>query len=150
VGTPGIGHNSEGACDAPIIDETRLANVLRVAQAQYNRASADKRNAAEVIRDETRAFRDKNAEVYSEITAIMESARDRLKDKLRALPNYAQAEAEKRAASAKMREALKTLKAHGVDTRAFKLALRMGEMDKIEREELFDSIDIYCKALRLW
>lgn len=133
-----------------IVNETEVANVLRVCQAEYNRAAADKREAAGVMRDEKRAFTKEHAAVAEEINAIMEAARERLKGKLRNKPAYSQAEADKSDAALRMRAVIKKLKDAGIDVAAFKQALKMGEMDVFERQEYFDSIDIYAKALRLW
>lgn len=133
-----------------IVNETEVANTLRVCQAEYNRAAADKREAAGVMRDEKRAFTKEHAAVAEEINAIMEAARERMKDKLRVKPAYSKAEADKSDAALRMRAVVKKLKDAGVDVAAFKQALKMGEMDRFEREEYFDNIDIYVKALRLW
>lgn len=147
MSTPGIGHNS--GC-AEIVNETEVANLLRVAKAEYNSAAADKREATGVMRDEKRAFQKANAAEYEAITAIMEAARERMKGKLRTLPTYSDAEEQKRDASIRMKAVVKKLKDAGVDVAAFKQALRMGDMDIYERQEYFDAIDIYCKALKLW
>lgn len=141
------GHNQ---CPGDVINETALANTLRVCQAEYNRAATDRREATAVMRDEKRAFQKVNAEVYAEINAIMESARERMKDKLRACPAYEQAEQDKKDAALRMKAVVKRLKGAGIDVAAFKQVLRMSELDRYEREEFFDAIDIYAKALRLW
>jgi uncharacterized protein (UPF0335 family) len=143
----GIGHNS-GYID--LSKESEIEKVVRVVKAEYNSAAAQKRDANGVMRDEKRAFQAENASVYEEINAIMESARDRMKTKLRNREAYQKAEDEKRDASIRMKAALKKLKAAGLDAAAFKQMLRMAEMDEEERKDYFDSIDLYCKVARLW
>jgi uncharacterized protein (UPF0335 family) len=133
-----------------LTNEAELEKVIRVAKAEYNSAADIKREAIATMRDEKRAFQKANAASYEEITAIMDAARDRLKGKLRLSDSYRKAEDEKRDASARMKAVVKMLKEKGIDVAAFKQMLRMAEMDEIERQEYFDSIDIYCKVSRLW
>lgn len=145
-----IGNNS-GSSESDIVNETRLANVLRVGQAEYNQAAQAKRHAAEKLRDERNDFKLEQAPVYEEIYAIMSAAKDRMTAKLRARDGYARAEEDKRDASLRMKAALKKLKDAGVDIHAFKIANKMGvEMDAVERQEFFDKVDMYAKGLRLW
>lgn len=148
MSTPGIGHNS-GAMNS-IDDEAELEKIIRPAKAQYNMAAAEKREATGVMRDEKRDFQKNNEEVYAEINAIMESARDRMKSKLRNRPSYQEAEERKRDASVRMKAAVKLLKENGVDVAAFKQALRMADMDEVERQEYFQAINTYCSVLHLW
>lgn len=132
------------------IDERALSNVLRVCQAEYNRAAADKREAIGVMRDEKRAFQKGHAEAYEAIQSILNAAREDLKGRLRNSESYARAEEDKRDAALRMKAVVKKLKSQGVDVPAFKQALKMAELDIVERQEHFDNIDIYCKVLRLW
>jgi uncharacterized protein (UPF0335 family) len=127
-----------------------IEKVIRVAKAEYNTAASIKREAAGTMRDVKRDFQKSNAAVYEEIDAIMSAARDRLKGKLRSLPDYQQAEDDKRDASQRMKAVVKLLKDRGIDVAAFKYALKLADMDQVEREEHFDNVDIYAKVLRCW
>lgn len=132
------------------INETEVANVVRVCMAEYNTAAMHRRDANATMRDEKRAFQKKNAEAYEAIQSVLESAREKLKEKLRAQESYAKAEDDKRDAALRMKAAVKKLKAAGIDPAAFKVMLKMADMDEVERTEWFDMVDILCKAARLW
>lgn len=127
-----------------------VEKVIRVAKAEYNMAASIKREAAGTMRDLKRGFQKSNAAVYDEIDAIMSAARDRLKGKLRSIPEYQQAEDDKRDAAQRMKATTKLLKDKGIDVPAFKFALKLAEMDQTEREDHFDNVDVYSKLLRLW
>jgi len=144
-----IGNNS-GAAATDIVNVTELEKVLRVCRAEYNSASMDKRHAAEKLRDLRNDFKVSQAEQYDTINAILTSAKEKLAEKLRGLNGYSAAEEAKRDASLRMKAALKKLKSCGADPQAFKIANKLGDMDPVEREEFFDAVDQYCKALRLW
>lgn len=133
-----------------LMSEAEIEKVIRVAKAEYNSAAEIKREATATMRDEKRAFQKEQASVYEEIDAIRVAAMDRMKGKLRSRPAYRQAEEDKRDASQRMKAVVKMLKDKGIDVAAFKEALKMAEMDEIERQDHFDAIDIYCKVLRLW
>jgi len=144
-----VGDNSGNTKPEPV-SVAQIENVVRVCQAEYNSASQDKRYAAQTMRDEKRAFRVEHASVYEEIDAIIHSARERMNGKLRARQAYAQAEDDKKDASLRMKAALKKLKDAGLDPAAYKIVNKMAEMSDVERDDFFDNIDIYAKALRLW
>lgn len=144
-----IGNNS-GAAATDIVNVTQLENVLRVCRAEYNQAAQSKRHANEKIRDLRNDFKLSQVEQYETINAILTSAREKLAMKLRGLEGYSEAEDDKRDASLRMKAALKKLKDAGGDPQAFKIMNKLGDMDAVEREEFFDRIDMYCKAMRLW
>lgn len=144
-----IGNNS-GAAATDIINLTELEKIIRVCRAEYNQGAQAKRHAAEKLRDLRNDFKVSQAEQFETINAILTSAKEKLAEKLRGLDGYAAAEEDKRDASLRMKSALKKLKAAGGDPQAFKIANKLGDMDPVEREEFFDAIDMYAKALRLW
>lgn len=141
--TPGIGHNSGNT-------ENVLEGALRVVKARYNAAMQDKRNAAAVIRDLKADFKLANAEQFEALNKAKQDAKDALHEALKQHPGFIEAEALKAEAAAAMKEAIKLAKEKGLDLGALRQVLRMDEMDVIEREEYFDRIDQYAKALRLW
>jgi BMFP domain-containing protein YqiC len=144
-----IGNNS-GTAATDIVNVSQLENVLRICRAEYNQAAQSKRHANEKIRDLRNDFKVSQAEQFETINAILTSAREKLAEKLRTLAGYVEAEEDKRDASLRMKAALKKLKDAGGDPQAFKIMNKLGDMDAVEREEFFDRIDMYCKAMRLW
>lgn len=151
VGTPNprvaIGDNQP---PAPITDEHVLVGLLRSFQVPFNKAAMQKRHAAEKMRDQKRDFQSANPDVYDAIESMRESALEKMKEKLRARPEYVAAETDKTAAAKVMRDTMKEAKAAGIDTKALRFALKLQDMDLQERKDHFDAMDIYAKALKLW
>lgn len=53
-------------------------------------------------------------------------------------------------ASADVRSAKQAAKDLGVNIRALDMALKIGQLDEVEREEMFNDVDRYGAALRYW
>lgn len=145
-----VGGSNSAPMGVDAIDENKLTALLRQLAAAYNGAVLRRRHAAEKMRDEKRDLKTRETEVFDTIEAIRKSALEKMKIKLRERPAYVAAEKEKIEAAAEVREATTLAKENGIDVAAFKMALRLEQLDIVERQEHFDNIDIYAKCLKLW
>ena len=144
-----IGSNS-GNTSALLGNEARVENLVRQLMRDYKTALSDKKAAAEVMREEKHEARTQEEGFFAGLDAARQGALETVRNKLRARPRYQQAEKEKADASSAAKAALKQARDAGVDPAAFKIVVKMSEMDPFEREEHFDSIDLIAKYARLW
>lgn len=146
-----IGSNSGNTSDVGGIDMTpALAQALQNLKSKYNRAALDKRHANEKIRDQKRDFKAANPDVYDAIESIRKSAIEKMHAKLAEKPEYTAAVNDRRNAADRMKEVVKLAKEHGIDMQAFKIVMKMADLDEVERAEFFDAVDMYATGLRLW
>lgn len=143
MSSPLIGDNSGNT-------ENKLAGALHTVKARYNMAAQDRKNAAAVIRDLKADFKAANPEKQELIDKLKAEAREAMADAMRLHPGYIEAEIMKANAAKAMKEAIALGREYGLDMPALRQVLKMAEMDIVEREEYFDAVDMYAKALRLW
>lgn len=115
---------------------------------RFQRMARD--NAAASVRELKKAHRAAKALEFAAIEERAAEIRNERKALFEACDGLGDAEEDRKAASAGMRDVLKDAEALGVDPVALRAAVHLGDLDPIEREERFDAIDAYAKAMRLW
>lgn len=144
-----IGSNSGNT--SPLLgNEAGIENLVRQLLRDYKTAMADRKLAAEAMREEKQEARAQEEGFFAGLDAARQGALEAMRNKLRTRARYNEAEQQKAEASAAAKAALKRAREAGIEPSAFKVVVRMTEMDTFEAQEYFDTVDLVGKYARLW